>query len=525
MSSTQVNREIDLISTYGAELDHPEALPPATFDPNWEPSLNEVQRQVYRCNDARFILAYGERGSGKSLGAAHKLIRHCWNNFNALAVVVVGVKRQATQGGIFEKIQFHLLPEWKAGVGMQYTEVKSNIEKDVFIYVSNKFGGWSKILLLSMPVESFIKDRAKGLEMSFLLIDEIQTLSSDEYFKVLVQQLGRRAHIDELQQLVATCNPLGPSSWVYRRFIEGPTDPETGVWDTKYKTFHVPISDNLHNLPQGYYENVMQAVKDDPVEYRRMVLGEWVDRPSGEAIFSGYYVDALHLRGDLKTGKRLLPRPGHQIILGYDLGTANSAISFMQNIPTRTKDLWIVFDEMVYTDAYIPYTELVPGIMRRLKFWNDTVNTKFEVVHISDATAFNMFRATTGTYDSLEVERISRESQTAFEGVDVINMIECPKFQGSVAGRVKTTMKLLNQERFILSASCERTKDMFLNLEMEKLKDGKYTPDLPFQPKRSKHLHIFDAMSYALFFYELGQFPLGNKKSPPAELVALGTVR
>lgn len=519
------NREVDLISSYGAELsDHPEDSAPPQYDPNWEPSLNEVQREVYK-NEARYILAYGERGSGKSLGAAHKLVRHCWNNFNALAVVVVGVKRQATQGGIFEKIQLSLLPEWQRGVGMQFTEVKSNIEKDVFIYVSNKFGGWSKILLLSMPVGSFIKDRAKGLEMSFLLIDEIQTLASDEYFSVLIQQLGRRAHIAEVQQLVATCNPLGPSHWTYKRFFEAPVNPETGEWNPLYKTFHVPISDNLHNLPQGYYDNVMEAVKNDPIEYRRMVLGEWVDRPSGDAIFAGYFSEELHMRGDLKLGRRILPKAGFDIILGYDLGTANSAISFIQNIPTRDKDLWIVFDEMVYTDSYVPYTELVPAIMRRIKFWNETVKTTFNVIHISDATAFNMFRATTGTYDSLEVERISRDSLPAFEGVDIIKMIECPKFPGSVAGRVKTTMKFLNQERLLLSTSCERTKDMFFHLEMEKIRDGKYTPDLPFSPKRSKHLHIFDAMSYALFFYELGNIPTNSKTLTPPELMPLGTVR
>jgi hypothetical protein len=256
-----------------------------------------------------------------------------------------------------------------------------------------------------------------------------------------------------------------------------------------------------------------------------MVLGEWIDRPSGDSIFKGYWSEALHMRGDPIKGTRILPKAGYDIILGYDLGTANSAISFMQNIPTRDKDMWIVFDEMVYTDAYIPYTLLVPGIMRRIAFWNETCKTKFDVTHISDASAFNMFRATDGTYDSLEVERISREAQTSFKDVDTIRMQPCPKFAGSVQGRVKTLLKYLNQERLLISTSCTRTKDMFMFLESEKPKENKYTPDLPFQPRRSKHLHIFDALSYALFFFELGQIPFNTKNVSPPELVYLGTVR
>jgi PBSX family phage terminase large subunit len=523
--AANIPTDVEAISTYGAELD---SSPPPSFTPHasgtWRPKLNPTQDLIFD-DLSKFILAYGERGSGKSIGALHKLVRHCYENFNALGVIIVGVRRQALEGGAWHKLITDILPQWKEGTGLEFTESKTNTAKDDFLFMSNRFGGWSKILLLSMPVDNFIADRAKGMEPSFILVEEIQTLQSDKYFSVLVQQLGRRPHISTVQQYVATCNPEGPSHWVYKRFFTFPVDPETGEWNLLYKTYHVPISENLGNLPEGYYQNVLEAVKDDPVEYRRMVLGEWVDRPSGDAIFKGYFSEALHVRGDAVKGTRILPKAGYDIVLGYDLGSANSAIAFLQNIPTQEKDLWILFDEMVYTDAYIPYTALVPAIMRRIAFWNETCATKFNVFHISDASAFNMFRATDGTYDSLEVERISRESQPSFPDVEVIKMVPCPKFQGSVAARVKTTMKYLNQERFLVSASCTKSKDMFNNLESEKPKDNKYIPDLPFQPRRSKHLHIFDAISYALLFFELGQTPLNIKNVAPPELMFLGTKR
>lgn len=520
----------DVLSNYIASADTPPSDAPAPgIMQTWEPpNLSDTQTRIYRDDRSKYILCTGERASGKSWIAVQKLVKHCYENFNALAIIIVGVKRQALEGGVWYRLETDILPMWKRNVGMQYTDTKTNSVKDTFCFVSNRYGGWSRILLLSMPVESFVSDRVKGMEPSLVLIDEAQALGSDDYFSKIVQQLGRRQMIQGNQQYIATCNPDGPSHWLFRRFMELPVDPETGEHNPDYAIYHVPIGENIHNLPDGYYERVMEAVKSDSsgVEYRRMVLGEWIDRPSGAAIFRGYFSEPLHMRGEAAKGTRILPKPGYDIILGYDLGTANSAISFMQNIPTREKDLWVVFDEMVYTDAYIPYTLLVPGIMRRLAFWNTTCKTKFETVHVSDATAFNMYRATDGTYDSLEVERISRETQSAFPEVDIIKMIECPKFAGSVAARVKVTMKHLAQERLLLSASCGRTKEMFLNLESEKMKDGKYVPDLPFAPRRSKHLHIFDAMSYALLYFELGQqAPMRLKNVSPPELISLGTNR
>lgn len=524
MSTSSQLKEIEILSHYPSP-DFEDAPPPIdgveTKEP-WVPILNPTQQLIFD-DPTRFILCYGERGSGKSIGALHKLVRHCYENFNALAVIVVGVKRQALEGGAWHKLLVDILPQWEAGVGLKATDTKTNTAKDDFIYVSNRFGGWSKILLLSMPVDNFIRDRAKGLEPSHLLVEEIQTLQSDQYFSVLVQQLGRRPNITGPQQYVATCNPEGPSHWVYKRFFQFPLDSESGKWNPLYKYYHVPIIENVKNLPEGYYENVIEAVRDDPIEYRRMVLGEWVDRPSGDSIFRATFNESLHVKGDVERRQRILPRAGHDIILGYDLGTANSAIVFLQNIPTKDRDLWIVFDEMAYTDAYIDYPTLVPAILRRIAFWNQTCKTVFNVSHISDASAFNQFRATHGTYDYLEVERISQAIAKDFPDTKPFKMIECPKFQGSVPARVKTVMKYLQQDRLVISASCVKLKDMFLHLECEKMNDKKYSPDLPFQPKRSKHVHIFDAMSYALFYHELGQENTASKL--PLELMPIGTKR
>ena len=461
--------------------------------------------------------------SGKTQGALHKLVKHCVNNINALAIIIVGVRRQAIEGGAAFKLTNEVLPEWKAGCGIEFTDWKSNTAKDDYIFISNKYGGWSRVLLLSMPVESFVRDRIRGMEPSLVLLDEAATLESDTYFSSVVQQLGRRPHISDPQQYIATCNPEGPSNWVYQRFFVKSLD-ENGLVKDDYAVHHVPISDNEHNLPPGYYDRIKEALADDEVEYRRMVLGEWIERPSGTSIFGQYFNDTLHVRGDPAGKTRLLPVKNWPIQVGYDLGTANSAVVFMQNVPTKEKDVWLIFDEMIYTDAYVPYTELVPAIMRRMKFWNDRMGYNYQYEHISDSSAFNQFRATSGTYDVLEVERLSRDVSSAFGDVTPIQLVECPKPPNSVQARVKVLIRALQQERLFLSSSCTKLRDMFLQLESEKLKDDKYSPDLPFKPRRSKHIHGFDALTYPMFFYELDtarDFLRTGRAKP--EIIPIGT--
>lgn len=479
----------------------------AEFFPDGDCVWVECERVVAtRCALADLVVpglhSFVARGlvNHNTIGALHKAVRHAYENFNALVLIVVGVKRQATEGGAWYKLLTDILPQWEQGLGVKFTDSKSNEAKDQYVFMSNRYGGWSKFLLVSMPVSSFVTDRAKGLEPSFILVDEGQTLDGPAYFDALIQQLGRRPGINGPQQYVMCCNPDGPSHWVYKRFWEQSVG-EDGKLKPEYARYHVPIAENEPNLPEGYYQNVLEAVKHDEIEYKRMVLGEWVDRPTGDAIFLGYFNPALHTRGDRKRGLRLLPDPRYPIIVGYDLGSANSAIIFLQNIITRDKMLWTCFDEMVYIERRYPLQLIVPELMRRMDFWNRALDTSFAFQHISDASAFNHMQNTSGSYEAMEVERIYRENNQYFD-LPAMTLLPCPKPPHSVAARVRLLQGLLAQERFYVSASCKAVSDMFMHLESEKPRLNTYDPMRPLTPKRSRHLHPFDALTYPIFYME-----------------------
>lgn len=503
----------------------PEKTPGELYDEGWRPRLNPTQK-LANDSKARYVLLHAEKGSGKSIGGLHKLVEHCFLNDNALAIMIMGVKRQAEEGGIWHKLQQEVLPTWRDGnremdhghftgkmfddgIGIEFTEPKSNIAKDVFIWIENRHGTkefphWSRVLLLSMPVESFVADRVKGMEPSFVLVDEAQTLDSDTYFRAIVQQVGRRPGITTTQQIYYCANPEGPSHWLYKRFWEFPVNQETGEWDTKYERFHIPIQENLHNLPEDYWENVKEGTRGDSIEEARMLRGEWIDRPTGLALFGDDFKPQLCVRGDAAKGRGLMPVKGYHIIFSYDLGAAHTSIDLQQIIPTKDKIIKINFDEMDFVGQYIPYVQLVPKIVKRMMYWDNYTQkdgTKlgpFAFQHISDDSAFNQYRAKDGSFDVWDIEEISKKYvlDNKLPEKYIIKLKACPKGPHSIEARVRLMKDALQTEEYFVSATCVRKIEMFNQLEED--------PKERLKPKRSPQIHRLDSGTYGFFYYTSG---------------------
>lgn len=506
--------------------------PPSTdghheYRMDWRPFLNPSQEHA-RNSQSIFILLDGERGSGKTVGALHLLVEHCVENQNALGLVLVKEVGQATDGGAWHKLITDILPTWRDGnreplqildendklvpnpaegelmddgMGIVFSEPHNdNQTKKPFIWILNKFGSWSMIMLISLPVDSQVMDKIKGKEPSFIVVDEAQTLESDNYFKFLLQQLGRRPHVTTRQKVIYCANPAGPSHWLYQRFFVKPLNTETGKWDTRYERIHVPVSENLQNLPANYYEDyVLPAVSGDDIEKARMVDGIWIDRPTGEALFGGYFSELLHTRPTRERaalGEGVLPMRTATILMGWDPGAAHTCVSFLQIVPTLNKVLKIVFDELNYVGKYRPYQKLVPEVIKRMIYWDGRMQHKFRFEHISDNSAFNQFRARDGSFDVMDIEDIAKK-YVADNNLDpryVIKLKECPKGSHSVDARVRLVRDDLDTCSMIISAQCVKTKEMFVRLEED--------PMDPLKPKDGSPFgHPFAALSYPILYY------------------------
>lgn len=475
----------------------------------WVPDLNKTQIDIWD-DPAKFILAYGEKGSGKSIVAAYKGVRHCYENENALLLIITPSMRAGNEGIWFD-LDNLVLPAWKDGIGLEYTDSKLDPNtKDRHRWIRNRFGGWSKLLLMSVPYSTQIEARIKGPAPSMIIVDELTNCDGVEYFRFPAAQLGRRRGIHGPQQFIAACNPAGPSHWVYQTFFVDCVDQKSGARDPRFKVYHVPITENKHRLPAGYYENLESIFRSDPVEYRRLIHGEWIDRPTGEGLFKDYFSERLHVRGDAVKGYGLKPFPGFPILVGYDLGQVYSSVTFLQLVPTESgKNIWIIFDEIDHLGEKILYKSLAKEVIGRMEHWKKLCDYEFQFMHITDESAINQWRpGGEGSYDAWDFEREFNKASGKR-----VKMVGCPKGAGSVPARIRLLQSKLYQDEVFVSATCKNTKDMLMSLESDK--------DNPDKPRRGKFIHKFDSVTYPMFKTEF----TGMRKSLPTGQVAPSFIR
>lgn len=480
----------------------PPPPPAAVKDEFWSPSLNPVQQKIFDC-DTRNILAWGEKGSGKTQIMLHKLLKHIYDNENALGIILTPIRSMSQDGGAWHKLLNDVLPQWEAGLGIHWKRGNDKQQNEL-VWVQNRFGTWSMIKETSAPHPEQLRERFPGREPSIVFVDELTFTNSIEYFTAISAQLGRRPKVTGVQHYLAACNPAGPSHWVFELFFVNAYDEEKGEWNANFKQFHVPLSDNSKNLPPDYIPNLKDTYKHDSVESARLLDGQWIDRPSGESIFLGIYNPMVHIKPlDEKflpsTSERLIPVKNYPIIIGWDPGISYGAWVFMQFVPYEKKMCWLIFDEISILRRKIFYGYQAPMIQRRVRHWRSIVGEELPVIVIADEAAFNVFRAGSGSYDALEFEKAWNLTRSLYH-LEPIKIKPAPKFSDSVRARIEVVQKHLANDEMIVSAGCSAVNQMFLGLESERQKAGQpFDPKLAFTPRRSDHIHVWDALSYPIF--------------------------
>lgn len=504
----------------------PPSGPPREGAETWYPDLNPTQKLIFE-DASIFILGHGEKASGKSIGFGHKIVRHAYENENAL-VLVISPSLRAGNEGIWYDLDNLILPAWKDGIGLEFTPSKLDpLTKDRHRWVKNRFGGWSKLLLVSIPYAGAVEGRVKGPAPSMVYVDELTNCDGREYFTFTAAQIGRRRGISGPQQWCASCNPEGPSHWVYKLFWDeaaikdfasqekwskanGGKDHADGIYrDPKFSVYHVPISENKHRLPAGYVDNLVSNFRGDDILRRRLMNGEWIDRPKGTAIFKPFYSPILHVKGNARRNEGLRPVKGFPIYAGLDLGQVHHAITFLQCIPTKEgKTPWIIFDEIDYFNERILFKLLAREILQTMDYWNEVVQYPFTYNFIADESAVNQWHpGGEGSFDAWDLER---------NGDGRIKIDSCPKPAGSVSARVRLLSSKLSTMELLVSDLCHNTKEMFLHLDQ----------DEQGNPKKAHRLdiHKFDSITYPMFKVELagGRRALIPRDIPAPKLFSVG---
>lgn len=516
----------DLVSAISSEWDGFESPPPPTRRKNasgWFPRLTPSQMEVF--NDPREnIVAYGPKASGKSRVCIEKLVRHCYENNDALAIIIGTSSRVASEGAGQELVNI-VLPAWRdgnihpiteerldEGIGIQFTPWKLNpVTKDNYLWIQNRFGGWSKVLMMSIQYSNHVKKKLFGIQPSFIYIEELMTCEDRLYHQDASAQLGRRPRIKGPQQWVASMNPEGPSHWTYKLLYEecvkpenegGVPDPDDrekpGICrDPNWGVHFIPFEENEPNLPANYFRRIMAGYRANPVEEQRMVHGKWIDAPDGEAIYKNGFKDAVHVRGNAKYHRGIVPLTDLPIIIGYDIGQVHTGISFLQCIESKWGPYWMLFDELCFYGERVPTKRLTRGLLVKMAYWCRRMETPFDFIHITDEEAITAYKPEAGSSTARAVQDHSRdlirEFPQQFGALSPIRMIGCPKPKDSVAARTAAMMDLLQDHQFLMSAMCPWHRNMFLHLPRDK--------DDPMRPRKpNKWSHANDSLTYPIYY-------------------------
>ena len=459
------------------------------------------------------LLAYGEKSSGKTCGLGHKGVRHVYEEWNALWLIITVYISAGTEG-VWHDLQDLILPAWRdgnrfpdflngerhpragermdTGIGLHYTESRLDPNsKDRHIWVHNRHGGWSKILLKSIPHAQQVEDRVKGPAPSMVYVDELTNCGGPQYYTYPALQLSRRRRTYGTMQFTASCNPKGPSHWVYQDIILPAQEGNKDI-----SVHHVPLAENRHRISPDYIRRLDMTLKN-PYERRRLMDGEWIDVPAGDAIFKDYFAPEIHVKGDALKDIGLTPLPGFPIIASHDPGPKNYSIHLMQRIPTMDPArplVWTAFDELNYVGKYKPYRVVVKNLADRLRYWSEKMRWTFVHRHIADEEAFTR-KDNKGNIEVLEIQRLAKEFGIAFR------MFPAPKGVNSQPQRVTMLIDMLLYETIFISATLEKTLDMLRLLPSKPLKEGEYDEFVGLRPAKCQELHSFDSLTYAPWRY------------------------
>lgn len=461
----------------------------------WTPSLTPKQLDVFYDTTPNLLLV-SQRFTGKSWAAGYAAVKHAYDYHGALVLIIAKTKRQLLAGGLMEKLGAEILPDFEKNIdGFSYAGPKTTQEKDLIYEIKNRYGTKSIIQMMSVGNDNDLQKKVKGLEASLLIIDEITLYETPDIFMFLSGTLGRRSQVpSEMQRLIATTNPNDPEHWVAKTW----SVLNEAERDHAFRVIAFLPEDNPSPKVQAYYERLRQALRNNPTAYARDIEGKWVAVPQGDAIFKDHFILEHHVRGDLKTGELLMPRKDFSITIGLDIGDVNHGVTFLQEIPTRDRVVWIAFDEATVVGKKISIESLTLSMMTVMQRWCEELDHSFLFNAVSDKSAFDRFRAQTGSYDHLEVQKHYEANRKKFPRLEFpLRIIECPKPDGSVETRTRLLMDLLGSDSFFVSAKCERLIETLRKITPKK--DNPFVPD-PHSPYK----HSLDSTTYPLLYFKSG---------------------
>lgn len=281
---------------------------------------------------ARFILANGGYGSGKSTILALKGIKY--SLLYPGTVGLVGRKtypelRDTTRRVFFEVIDRH----FHNGIVKKWNKTENHLV----------FYNGSEVLFRALD-DTF---KVGSLELGWFGIDEMSEFPSDEWFNML---RGRLRHREGPHKGFAATNPATKESWLYKMFVEQ-QDPD-------FACFEIDTYENADALPENYIKDLEKFPQEWQERYLR---GKWGIVPKGTRVISKF-APRVHLGN-------FIYNPHLPLLRGWDFGYRHPACIFAQETDWGRL---LFLKEMLGTEIQI--NDFADRVIRKTNEWFPDIN-------------------------------------------------------------------------------------------------------------------------------------------------------
>lgn len=224
-------------------------------------------------NDTRFFVLTGGRGSGKSYEVG---------KFTSLLSFQKGHKILFTRQTM-TSAHLSIIPEFQEKIDIMNLNSRFDINK---AEIKNKESG-SEIIFRG--IKSSSGDQTANLKslqgVTTWILDEAEELTDEKTFDKInlsIRQKGIQ------NRVILILNPATKEHWIYKRFFES-AGVETGFNGIKGNTtyIHTTYLDNIQNLDQSFIDEVLNIEASNPLKYKHVILGGWLDKSEG-AVFTNW---------------------------------------------------------------------------------------------------------------------------------------------------------------------------------------------------------------------------------------------
>jgi phage terminase large subunit len=220
-----------------------------------EPLLNPHHEAIHR-SVSRELLVYGGANSGKTYSIADKLLlQPLWQPGVPLRCAVV---RRTLPS--LRRSAYYVLEKRAADLGFPFKPNRNDWTARVFSMT---------FLFLSMNNEEDFQKLKSITDLDYIWINELPELREADYNELLLRLRGGKGKYD---QIIADFNPIGKTTWVYKRFWETRAHDAEKLRYTIYQNHPAYLADPK---TKAYIDSIKRTKDQNPNYYKIYFLGEW----------------------------------------------------------------------------------------------------------------------------------------------------------------------------------------------------------------------------------------------------------